>query len=141
MKSRSLYVVVAILFVLFLAACGSRFEAALDYAGFISALKAGGSAVEELGEIEQPFFPVAGRRVTVDGFELQVFEFGDETAADEAAGTISPDGSGVGTSMVSWIEPPHFYKSGKLIVLYLGSDANITSLLSTLLGAQIAGGS
>ena len=40
---------------------------------------------------------------------------------------------------VSWIDKPHFYKSGRLIVIYIGQDKTITSLLEDILGKQFAG--
>ena len=141
MKARPYFPVFVFLLFAFLSACSGSAASVLDHAGFVAALEERGSQVEDLGEIEQPFFPVAGHRISIDGLEVQVFEFADEAAAAEAAGTISPDGSGIGTSMVSWIEPPHFYQSGRLIVLYVGGELKMTSLLETLLGAQIAGGS
>lgn len=147
MKTRSLFYVVILLLSFILVACGGSgaavgapdAAAALDHSGLLDALKAGGSAVEELGEIEQPFFSVPGQRVAIGDAEIQVFEFADEAAAAEAAASISPDGGEIGLSMVSWIESPHFFESGKLIVLYVGENAQVTGLLEGLLGAQIAG--
>ena len=39
-----------------------------------------------------------------------------------------------------WMATPHFFKSGKLIVLYLGDDVAVMTLLTGLLGPQFAGG-
>jgi len=41
--------------------------------------------------------------------------------------------------MVSWVEPPHFFKSGNLIVLYVGEESSILEALHEILGPQIAG--
>jgi hypothetical protein len=42
--------------------------------------------------------------------------------------------------MVSWMDTPHFYKTGKIIVLYVGSDTTVLELLEGVLGPQFAGG-
>ena len=39
-----------------------------------------------------------------------------------------------------WMATPHFFKSGKLIVLYLGDDVEVMTLLTGLLGPQFAWG-
>jgi hypothetical protein len=77
--------------------------------------------------------------IKLDGEDIQIFEFASQGEADSAAESISPDGSSIGTSMVSWISSPHFYQAGKLIVLYVGEDQNVISSLEGLLGLQIAG--
>ena len=41
--------------------------------------------------------------------------------------------------MVTWVAPPHFYRQGRVIVLYVGSNPNILSLLTAVLGPQFAG--
>lgn len=46
----------------------------------------------------------------------------------------------IGTSMVTWIDTPHFYEAGRIIVLYLGNDQTILGLLNKVIGAQFAGG-
>ena len=108
-----------------------------DYAGLIYSLRAV-VGVEESGEVSQPFFSVAGNSITVDGEVIQVFEYPDVQSADTEAATISPDGSTIGTSSVAWVDTPHFYKKGRMIVLYVG-DTELTDLLEGLLGEQIAG--
>lgn len=34
---------------------------------------------------------------------------------------------------------PHFYKAGRIIVLYVGSDETVLGLLEEILGSQFAG--
>ena len=38
------------------------------------------------------------------------------------------------------VEPPHFYKAGKLIVLYVGCDSDVINLLQETMGPRFAGG-
>ncbi len=103
-------------------------------------LSAGGSVVEVGDTISQPFFTVQGQVIIVDGSDVQVFEYGSSEAAEEEAGLVAPDGNSVGTTMILWVATPHFYKSGTLIVLYVGDDAAVTDSLEAVLGPQFAGG-
>ena len=109
------------------------------YDELVAALRDMGSAVESLNPISQPFFVPEGRVIRVDGSEVQVFEYPSEDDALSAAGTISSDGGSIGTSMVSWIEAPHFFRSGSLIVLYVGEKDPVVEALQVVLGLQIAG--
>jgi len=52
---------------------------------------------------------------------------------------VSSDGGSIGTSMVAWVDVPHFYKSGRIIVLYVGSETTVLDLLENAVGPQFAG--
>ena len=59
-------------------------------------LRATGASVEVGGPIGQVFFSVPGQALTIDGSNVQVFEYsGPEEAQDDAA-QVAPDGSSVG---------------------------------------------
>lgn len=107
---------------------------AMDYVSLVEALRAGGATVEPAGEIQQPFFSVAGRALTVDGAQVQVFEYASDQAAQEEAKQIAPDGASIGTTMVTWVATPHFYTAGRLIVLYVGDDPAVLKALEAVLG-------
>ena len=109
------------------------------YDGLLSALREHGSTVEFVGPMTQPFFVPEGRVIHVDGQEVQVFEFSSAQEMETAAETISSDGSSIGTVMISWVAAPHIYKSGKLVVLYVGDEDGVVQVLETVLGPQIAG--
>ncbi len=111
----------------------------VSYDGLLVALRETGSTVDPVSPISQPFFVPEGQVISVDGHEVQVFEFSNEEDALSAAESISPDGSSVGTTMISWVESPHFYKSGKLIVLYVGEEDAAVDALEVVLGPQFAG--
>jgi len=111
-----------------------------DYISLIENLRATGATVEPAGELTQPFFSVTGKVIKVNGSDVQVFEYNNTVSAEAEAALISPDGSSIGTSMVGWIEPPHFYKVDKLIVLYVvGTSQDMIDMLQRVLGEQIAG--
>ncbi len=112
---------------------------ARDFRSLTRRLRAEGLKVKVGGRVEQPFFSVRGRTLTAGGEQVQVFEYAQAKTADAEARGVDPKGSGVGTSMVSWIGPPHFYKSGRVIVLYVGSDQNVIKALESALGPQFAG--
>lgn len=116
-------------------------EPVADYVSLVDNLRGSGATVESAGEITQPFFSVSGKIIAVNGGDVQVFEYEDAAAAEAEAALVSPDGFSVGTSMVGWIAPPHFYRAGKLIVLYIGDSEAVTGVLEGVLGQQFAGGS
>jgi hypothetical protein len=94
----------------------------------------------EIGEsISQPFFTPQGQIIKLHGEDVQVFEYGSEEEAKNEAMLVSADGSSVGTSVVTWKQTPHFYRSGRLIVLYVGNDLQVIETLTGLLGSQFAG--
>ena len=80
-----------------------------DYTSLITRLQISGATVQSSGEVSQPFFSVTGQILSVNGASVQVFEYADGAAAKAEAGLVSPNGSAIGTSMVSWIDTPHFY--------------------------------
>ena len=116
--------------------------AVIDYATLIDHLRSAGASVEPFGKVSQAFFSVESQVITVNGGEVHVFEHADVAAADAEAEHISPDRSAFGrppTTMVHWVATPHFYKTGRLIVLYLGDDRLVTRALEAGLGPQFAG--
>ena len=107
---------------------------------FVDALRAAGAGVEPSESVSQPFFTPEGNILKVNGADVQVFEYENEEAMESEASQVAPDGGSIGTTMVTWMDTPHFYKAGHIIVLYVGSDTKILSLLEEILGAQFAGG-
>ncbi len=77
--------------------------------------------------------------IKVRGEDVQVFQYSNAAAADAEASLVSPNGMGVGTTKLHWIGPPHFYKKGKLLVLYIGDDDKVLKALDAVLGRQFAG--
>lgn len=112
---------------------------ALTTSDLMDALASAGATVGEEDEIEQPFFSVPGHVISVNGESVQVFEYADISQADAEAAQVSPNGSSIGTTMATWIGPPHFYRAERLIVLYVGEDQSVMDLLETILGPQFAG--
>ena len=132
---------------LLLVACNDRQQtvelegdSAIDVDTLVNRLEAAGATVEMAGTVSQPFFTPEGQVITVNGQDVQVFEYESEAEVKAEADLVSPDGGSVGTSMISWIATPHFYNSQKLIVLYVGDDIATIGFLEAILGTQFAGG-
>jgi hypothetical protein len=111
-----------------------------SFDGLVNRLKSEGFQVEPSGEIFQDFFSAKGKIIKVNDEDIQVFKYDSKTKADEEIKLISPDGSGIGTFMVSWISTPHFYRTDTMIILYIGDNEKITSFLNDIIGPQFAGG-
>jgi len=110
-----------------------------DQASFLAALQAEGVIAEVVDSVSQGFFSVEGQIITVNGADVQVFEYEDAEAMENDASQVAPDGGSIGTSMVTWIDAPHFYKAGRIIVLYIGRDQTILGALEKVMGPQFAG--
>jgi hypothetical protein len=89
--------------------------------------------------VEQEFFTAAGQILKVNGADVQVFVYDTAEAMEAEAAQVAEDGGSIGTSMVTWMGPPHFYKLGRMIVLYVGDDSTVKALLEGVFGPQFAG--
>ncbi len=95
--------------------------------------------VEPAGEVEQPFFSPKAKVVRLgEAGEAQIYEYATEQKAAAEAARVTPQG-GIGTSMPMWIAPPHFFRKGSLLVLYLGTDEKTLLTLRGVLGERFAG--
>ncbi len=116
----------------------SQIEPVTDYDSLIDNLRNTEATVNPVGDITQPFFSVKGLVINVNGEDVQVFEYATADAATSEAETISPDGSSIGTSMVSWVATPHFWNLEKLIVLYVGENESVIAASDYVLDIPVA---
>lgn len=134
---------------LLLTACGtvpqSHGGPVQDQVSLVDALRTS-VTVDISGAIAQPFLhPDSGTAVKLSGgtlpaaADVQLYEYGSAAAAAADAHQIRPDGSGTATTIVDWVAPPHFFLKGRVLVIYVGSDAAVVSLLTSILGSQFAG--
>jgi hypothetical protein len=105
----------------------------------VAAFQAAGMTVEPGAPIDQPFFKVQGQSLKVNGGDVQVYVYDTAEAMEADASQISADGSSIGTSMVDWTGTPHFFKTGNILIVYLGDDQTVLGSLNTILGPQFAG--
>jgi hypothetical protein len=110
-----------------------------DYPSLIKSLRALGAGATAAGDVEQPFFSIKGAMIKVHGEDVQVFQYATAAAADAEAAPISRDGMAVGTRKIFWVGAPHFYKQGRLLVLYVGNSEKVLKTLEAVLGQQFAG--
>jgi hypothetical protein len=94
---------------------------------------------EVLPQSSHPFFSTNAQVLLVNGGTVSVFEYASVAAADGDAAKVSSDGFVVGSTSITWIGPPHFYRDGRLIVLYAGSSDAVMKPLGAVLGAPFAG--
>lgn len=100
----------------------------------MNAREAAGAEVEWGDPVEQPFFTSPGRILRVSGADIQILEYDSLQTLDADSTQIVPDGGSVGTSMLSWMATPHFFKSHRMLVLYVGDHPAILDLLNDALG-------
>lgn len=111
-----------------------------DYPNLVSSLRAVGRTVAPTGKRALTLLNGKGQVITLNGNEVQIFEYADISTANTQASQISADGASISERMISWSSTPHFYKKDKLIVLYVGKDPLTINTLRELLGSQFAGG-
>jgi hypothetical protein len=110
-----------------------------DHVSLVDSLRRQGLTVEPTGSVTQPFFSSPGQILRVNGQDVQVFEFEDPASAHSMAKEISTDGMSIGHTVINWVKPPHFFSTGKIIVLYVGSDPALLRQLEIAMGKQITG--
>ena len=113
--------------------------AVTNLAQLIRTLRNRGHKVVRKERVDQPFFSVKGQIIHIDEQDVQIFEYRTARAAELDANKINRTGTSTTTSMPMWIAPPHFFKTGRLIVLYVGEDRSVLQELVDILGPQFAG--
>ena len=112
----------------------------------------GQTAVLSGKQSKQPFMQVTGAQVLLWEEPILVYEFPDAAVAEAQAEGISPSGYKIEQvipsnpnpqerviTQLQWRAPPHFFKRGRLIVLYAGENERLLALLAQTLGPQFAG--
>lgn len=111
----------------------------IDFQSLVSAIKSRGLAVEQIEKIDDSAFKVPIQVISVGGMDLQVYEFDSESDVSIAKEIVSSDGTEIGLSIIRWMDAPHFYSQGKIIVQYIGHNPEMLNLLDSFLGNQFAG--
>jgi len=97
------------------------------------------SIAEQMPRESFPFFGVTAQRLLVNGQSVHVFQYSDEDSASADAARVAPSGTPIGSTQITWVDPPRFYMRGRLIVLYVGRDEQVSSMLESVLGQPFAG--
>ena len=126
-----------------LVACSSRNSPEYDLAQFTSDLREKEIALELTADANSLILGRVGTVVSWGDIQIGAFEYPDRPAAEAAAALIADDGSsveGITEGPISWPATPHFFRKGRLLVLYVGDNRPTADLLKVVLGPQIAGG-
>ncbi len=105
-----------------------------DSRDLMRALLSSGATVRESEQLAMPNYGVPGRVIQVGEELVHLYEYESVRAREETSAGIGPDGMSVGGRAVSWPVPPGIWASGKVIVIYPGTDGGTTLLLMALLG-------
>ena len=109
--------------------------------GIVNILRASGNKVRVIGTAERPFIPVKGKTLTVNEQQVEIYEFDSQEDTDATADGINPDGTPKSPQGAPAFQgTPHYYRTDKVLVLYVGDDPTTKQALETALGSQIAGG-
>ena len=111
-----------------------------DYEDLVGALEALGAEVEELGAVpeDREIFDAETQVIRVNGEEIQVFDFDSAEEAETMASLVAPEAGTVGDITVDWADTTHFFRSGSLLVFYVGNNEALTTLLEGLMGMEFA---
>ena len=131
-----------------LAACGDdeppRSMEDIDVASpsynIVNLLTATGNEVEVVGRAPVQYFDAKNVVIRVNGgIDLELYEFGSKEDLEEAAAKVSPDATTIEGKPITWKAPPHFFKTDKVIILYMGADPANVAQLASAFGPQFAG--
>ena len=106
--------------------------------GIYQALRATGNTVQVSGDASRPFLEPKGKIFRLGGGDVEVYEFESKEETDAAAAKIGADGIVAGEPQ--WSATPNFYRTEKVIVLYLGDDQSVRDALELAIGPRFAGG-
>jgi len=106
---------------------------------FIKSLEKSGYKINSSTQENKGFLSGTLTAININDDTICVYEYKNNQQIEEDLKTISSDGSMVGNAEVEWIKAPHLYKSGNIIVIYVGENKEMTEALEKLLGKQFAG--
>jgi penicillin-binding protein 2 len=81
-----------------------------------------------------PFFRVPGQVVRVNGQEVQVFVYANETARKSDSARISADGRLIAGQVATWPVPPRFASGGNVLAVVLSADARLAGRVDRAIG-------
>jgi hypothetical protein len=126
-----------------LAGCGGG-EGPTSREGIVAALR--GEGVDPQSPKPEPpgVLEVSSAVYEVPGGVLHVFPFRNEVEARKAQARIQPGGYMVQNTMginqaIDWSAPPHWFRDGREIAVYVGTSRDVTAALARVAGPQFAG--
>lgn len=100
-----------------------------------------GIQLSQDGRVSEGFAKVPGQRYKIghqEGEWLSLYPYDSADALEEDARNIPPDAQ---IGIMDWAAPPHFFRCGRVMVLYLGRENSVTESLTELCGKPFAVGS
>lgn len=114
-----------------------------DTATLLTQLQAAHVSISQGGQVRETFLSVTGTTLIANGERVEVFEYATAAAANADAARIDPEACMVstdkGTINLEWKDSPHFFKGGRVIVLYVGTTPQMRQLFTQMFGPQFAG--
>lgn len=109
---------------------------------FLDTIRFNGGYITTIGIMNVTVFSTKGIIYDLNNKEqIIVYEYNSGSDLAKDAARISGNGSFIDGKQYAWQGAPHFYKNGRVLVLYLGSDQNTLALLSYVVGQPFAGAS
>jgi hypothetical protein len=117
----------------------------------VDGLRARGIKVEVLERVHQPFLRPAGTKLRLNGTGItkpaviESYNFDEADLGTDATQAAAQDTAQVGpdgqprTAVVDWVAPPLFFRRERVVVLYVGSEPAVLTLLTDVMGRQFAG--
>jgi len=145
-------IILLLLNAIFIVGCSQQTSLIMDHNSLIEKLREAGATVELTGDAlfpiispKQRIFSVMANRIKVNGEYVTVLEYDDEATAEAETKYVSRDGydfvnksANIGMH-IDWVDSPHFYQKGRIIVLYIGEYQSIIDLLASIMGPPFAG--
>ncbi len=120
-----------------------------DYASFVAYIKTLGLGVGAETKAHSDLYAGNITEVLINNETMYVIEYASETEMTQRASEISPDSTQItrtlpdGTKQITSILradiPTHYYKKGRIIVIYAGKNETIIQILEEIFGPQFAG--
>lgn len=86
-----------------------------------------------------PGFSVAGQVMDLDGELIAIYEYDSDEAAEADQAKVSDDGQTIDGNKMAWTGPVHFFRSGRVMVVYVGNNDSLLKKLSANGTGQFAG--
>lgn len=113
----------------------------VPYFDVVGALGLAGADVEDLGErLETTLMGTPARELRVNGTEVLWHEYCSGGMAADDVRRFSADASTFDGIPLNWAEVAHLYVQAQVILVYDGNDAELVTLLESVMGPPFAEG-
>jgi hypothetical protein len=102
----------------------------------VGSLEDDGRDVSVIGDVNQPFIPVTGQLMQVNGQEVQVFEFSTQQERQQISDLLRREGFTI-EGIAPGVQDPYIWDQGRLLVIYVGQDQETINTLNNFLGESM----